>query len=202
MGRKSLSRKRKPINEKVNKWLSELLVQLQHENLEQLTMDDLAQIAGKSKSTIYEYFKSKEEILQAACQTRTKTLTASILTLNQQQLDTVQRYAHLIEIFAEGTTGISISFLQSIRQHYPNAWTVIDEFTDHFVALLMEHYKKGMAQGIYNPVSVELLGNIDKLFVVQVVTNTDIFSDEKYTISNLVRDYLNLRLTGLLKRKN
>jgi len=200
MGRKSLSRKRKPISNKVNRWLSELLVQLQYEDLEQLTMDDVARIAGKSKSTIYEYFESKEEILQAACLTRTNVITESISKLNQQQQDTVQRYAHLIEIFAEGTTGISIAFLQSIKQHYPKAWAVIDAFTDHFVDLLKDHYQKGIAEGIYNDVSIELLGNIDKLFVVQVVTNPKIFSDEKYTISNLVRDYLNLRLTGLLKR--
>lgn len=200
MGRKSLSRKRKTITKKVNRWLSELLLALQYENLEQLTMDDIARIAGKSKSTIYEYFESKEEILQAACKTRTTALTESLLNLGQQKLDTVELYGQLIEIFAEGTTGISIAFLQGIKQHYPKVWSVIDEFTDSFVELLKNHYKKGIEDGIYNAVSIELLGNIDKLFVIQVVTNPAIFSDEKYTIGNLVRDYLNLRLVGLLKR--
>lgn len=200
MGRKSLSKKRKNITTKANKWLSELLVGLQYENLEELTMDDIARIAGKSKSTIYEYFESKEEILQAACQTRTIALTESISNIGSQKLDTVNLYGQLIELFAEGTAGISLSFLQNIKQHYPKAWSVIDEFTNSFVELLKGHYKQGITEGIYNSVSIELLGNIDKLFVIQVVTKPSIFSDEKYTISNLVRDYLNLRLFGLLKR--
>ena len=59
---------------------------------------------------------------------------------------------------------------------------------------------KGIKEKVYNSVSIELLGNIDKLFVTQVVTNPSIFSDDKYTLSNLIRDYLNLRLMGLLKR--
>jgi AcrR family transcriptional regulator len=200
MGRKSLSKNRKQITSKAISWLSELLIGLQYENLAQLTMDDIAKIAGKSKSTIYQYFESKEEILQAACQTRTKVLAESILKISGQKLDTVKRYGQLIEIFAAGTADISLAFLQNIKQYYPAAWSVIDEFTDTFVALLKDHYQEGIAEGTYNSVSIELLGNIDKLFIIQVVTNPSIFSDEKYTVSELVRDYLNLRLMGLLKR--
>lgn len=200
MGRKSLLKKRKDLTHKTHSWLNDLLEGLQYEDLEQLTMDDVARIAGKSKSTIYEYFKSKEEILQATCQTRTKVISDSLLNLRHQELDTVALYEQLIEIFAVGTSGISLSFLQNIKQHYPKVWLVVEEFTDSFVELLKDHYKKGIKEEIYNSVSIELLGNIDKLFVTQVVTNPSIFSDEKYTISNLIRDYLNLRLMGLLKR--
>lgn len=200
MGRKSLSKNRKNITRKTNIWLSELLLGLQHQNLVELTMDDIARIAGKSKSTIYEYFESKEEILQAACQTRTNSLSESILNVGSQNLDTVKQYEQLIEIFATGTAGISLSFLQNIKQYYPKTWLVIDEFTNDFVQLLKGHYKKGIKEGLYNSVSIELLANIDKLFIIQVVTNPSIFSDEKYTVSILVRDYLNLRLLGLLKR--
>jgi AcrR family transcriptional regulator len=195
-----MSKKRKNLTSKTNRWLSELLEGLQFENLEQLTMDDIARIAGKSKSTIYEYFESKEEILHAACQTRTTVLSESIINVKKQKMDTVKLYGQLIEIFAEGTAGISLSFLQSIKEHYPKAWLEINEFTDSFVELLKDHYKKGIEEGVYNPVSIELLGSIDKLFIIQVVTNPSIFSDEKYTVSSLVRDYLNLRLIGLLKR--
>ncbi len=185
---------------RTNKWLGKLLLGLQQEDLEALTIDDIASIAGKSKSTIYEYFESKEDILLAACTTRTEVLTASIAKIGEQELTTVELYAQLIDIFAQGTADISIGFLQSIRQHYPAAWSVIDAFTNSFVTLLEAHYEEGMRTGIYNSVSVELLGNLDKLFITQVVTNPAVFSDKKYTLSQLVRDYLNLRLTGLLKR--
>ena len=87
-----------------------------------------------------------------------------------------------------------------IKQHFPNAWQSIDDFTDRYVDLLQTHYREGIDNGDYNPVSVELLGSLDKLFVIQVVTNPAIFTDEKYNISDLIRDYLNLRLVGLMKR--
>ena len=90
--------------------------------------------------------------------------------------------------------------MQNIKQHSPQAWLVINEFTNSFVELLKVQYKKGIQEGIYNSVSIEQLANIDKLFIIQVVTNPPISSDEKYTVSKLVREYLNLRLIGLLKR--
>lgn len=200
MGRKSVARKRKAVTERTNKWLGELLENLQHEHLETLTINDIADIAGKSKSTIYEYFESKEDILLAACQTRTVQLSSAIQQTSNQQLPTLELYPKLMDIFAQGTANISIAFLQSVKEHYPSAWSVIDDFINDYVALLQIHYQQGIDEGLYNPVSVELLAHLDKLFVVQVVTNPNIFSDEKYTLSNLIKDYLNLRLTGLLKR--
>ena len=201
MGRKSLSRKRKAITSRTKVWLGELLLSLQNENLDGLIMDDLARLAGKSKSTIYEYFETKEDVLLAACKVRVDELSASIFGLEKEAFSTVDLYSSLIEIFAKGTTGISISFLQSIKQSYPKSWEMIDGFMNGFVQLLKEHYKTGIKEGIYTPVSVDLLGSIDKLFVEQVVTNRTLFTDEKYTVSDLVTDYLSLRLNGLLIRK-
>jgi hypothetical protein len=60
-------------------------------------------------------------------------------------------------------------------------------------------YTKGMSEGIYTKTSIELLINIDKIFVLQVVTNFSLFNDKTYTLSQLIREYLNLRLNGLLK---
>lgn len=200
MGRKPLSRRRKEITPKVNIWLGELLLHLQYEDLDKLTMDDIARLVGRSKSTIYEYFESKEDIYLAACQTRLRFLVESGLNKAQQECSTVEHYEHLVELFAEGTSGISIHFLQSIKQNYPKAWEAIEGFTNNYIDLLKEQYRQGMAEGIYNPISIELLGFLDKLFVTQVVTNQAFFSDKQYTISNLVRDYLKLRLNGLLKK--
>ena len=201
MGRTALTKKRKPITTKVEKWLDELLLELQNKDLEKLTIDDLAKLSRKSKSTIYIYFDSKEEILLAACKTRLDAISNKIALTFQEDLDTVTLYETLVQLFTEGTSGISLYFLQNIKQNYLSAWTLIEDFTDHFIKLLKTQYKKGISEGIFNDVSVELASQLDKLFVMQVVTNPDLFNDKTYITSQLINDYLNLRLTGLLKRK-
>ena len=61
MGRKSLNKNRKPITKKVKQWLEKLLLELQDKDLEKVTIDDLALLADKSKSTIYIYFDPRNE---------------------------------------------------------------------------------------------------------------------------------------------
>ena len=199
MGRKAVLKKRKPITNKVKNWLSDLLIKIQYENLEDLTIDDLAKLAGISKSTVYEYFKSKEEILSAACKTKVEVLVNELALLRGENISTNELYEKFVELFANGTSDISIGFLQSIKKYYPNAWVLIESFIESYLDLLKMQYTKGMSEGIYTKTSIELLINIDKIFVLQVVTNFSLFNDKTYTLSQLIREYLNLRLNGLLK---
>jgi len=200
MGRKSIDRSRKNTTNKVNKWLEILLLNLQNKDIEKLTMDDFAILAKKSKSTIYSYFQSKEEILLAACKTKVDALSNSVFNIIEQDLETLELYELLVKTFAEGTSSISISFLQSIKKSYPTSWSVIEVFTDNYINLLREQYKKGIEKGIFNTISIDLLSQLDKIFVLQVVTNPSIFNDKEYSVSELITQYLNLRLTGLLKK--
>ncbi|MFB1040925.1 MAG: TetR/AcrR family transcriptional regulator [Polaribacter sp.] len=200
MGRKSIDKSRKNINNKVNKWLAILLLNLQNKDIEKLTMDDFAILAKKSKSTIYSYFQSKEEILLAACKTKVDALSSSIFNIIEQDLETLELYELLVKTFAEGTSSISISFLQNVKKSYPTSWSIIEVFTDNYINLLREQYKKGIEKGIFNTISIDLLSQLDKIFVLQVVTNPSIFNDKEYSVSELITQYLNLRLTGLLKK--
>jgi hypothetical protein len=199
MGRKSIDKSRKNINNKVNKWLEILLLNLQNKDIEELTMDDFAILAKKSKSTIYSYFQSKEEILLAACKTKVDALSSSIFNIIEQDLETLELYELLVKTFAEGTSSISISFLQSVKKSYPTSWSIIEVFTDNYIILLRKQYKTGIEKGIFNNISIDLMSQLDKIFVLQVVTNPAIFNDKEYSISELITQYLNLRLTGLLK---
>ena len=199
MGRKSIEKIRKRPTPKVNAWLATLLIDIQDADLGLLTMDDLVQISGKSKSTFYTYFERKEDVLLAACQTRIYAILYDLGKVEFETDDVSKLYKKLIEIFANGTSGIRLSFLQSIRKYYESIWGEIEVLTDTYVGMLSSLYSRGISLGLYRDFSVELLTIMDKLFVIEIVTNSALFTDEKYSVSDLVRDYLNLRLDGLLK---
>ena len=159
MGRKSIVKNRKPITKRVNKWLADLLIVLQDKDLEQLTIDDIAALANKSKSTIYEYFESKEDILLAACQTRIKTLSDLLHNERAQKGNPIDRYEYLMEVLTEKLADISTFFLQKIKLHYPSSWNAIDNFTDEFVKSVTALYQEGIKQGVYYPISIDLMTN-------------------------------------------
>ena len=200
MGRKAIEKIRKDPTEKINDWLRVLLIKLQTADLADMTIDNLAQLSGKSKATIYKYFESKEEVILAACQTRINEVIPIIQNIHNDSSQTVEvKYRRLIEEFSTRLSDITISFFHDVHLHYPTAWQAINGVSDVFVALLEELYEQGIGQNLFRPISIELLKELDRFFVTQIITNQSIFKDPDYTLKFLVRDYLLLRLEGLKK---
>ena len=77
MGRKSIDKNRKGPQDKTDRWLVDLIPKLKDQDLASMTMNDLAKLLGKSKSTLYEYFESKEEILTRAVALRIENSCAN-----------------------------------------------------------------------------------------------------------------------------
>lgn len=200
MGRKAVEKIRKAPTDKINQWLKALLVKLQTVELANLTIDDLAQLSGKSKATIYKYFESKEEVILAACQTRIDVVTPLIKNIHQDTSTPVEvRYRQLLEEFSARLSDIRISFFHDVQLYYPTSWAAISGVSELFVSLLEDLYQQGIAKGLFRPINIELLKALDRFFVTQIITNRAIFKDPDYTLNYLIRDYLRLRLEGLNK---
>ena len=201
MGRKAVEKVRKAPTDKINQWLKALLVKIQTVELTNLTIDDLAQVSGKSKATIYKYFESKEEVILAACQTRIKVVTKLIKSIHQDTSTPVEvRYRQLLEEeFSARLADITISFFHNVQLHYPTSWAAISGVSELFVTLLEDLYQQGIDKGLFRPINIELLKALDRFFVTQIITNRAIFKDPDYTLNYLIRDYLRLRLEGLNK---
>ena len=109
------------------------------------------------------------------------------------------RYTKLLEEFTGNVSDITISFFHDIQLYYPMAWDAINKVSDVFVAILEELYQLGMEEGLFRPISIDLLKVLDRYFVTEIISNQKIFKDPNYTLDYLVRDYLRLRLEGLNK---
>ncbi|NQZ79312.1 MAG: TetR/AcrR family transcriptional regulator, partial [Ekhidna sp.] len=162
MGRKSIKRIRKPLTKKAQAWLRELVTLLQNKELDKLTLDEMAELIGKSKSTIYSYFSTKEEIYQAAIQLILDDmldLLSTEATSGENMEDVLQ--VMLIKI-SEGIEGISISFLEQLQVHFPEVWMLIEQFTDQLLQTIEMIYRQGMDQGDFKSYNLQLILALDK----------------------------------------
>ena len=66
MGRKPIAKKRSRNEVKREKWINECIGHFERSGIRNVTMDDVAQLLGISKATIYNHFKSKDEMVQTA----------------------------------------------------------------------------------------------------------------------------------------
>ncbi|MEM9052181.1 MAG: TetR/AcrR family transcriptional regulator [Bacteroidota bacterium] len=197
MGRKSIDRKRKPLTEKAKKWVRELTAVLQDKDLNKLTLDELAELAGKSKSTIYSYFSTKEEIYLTITQLVLDDLQGAIAASTISGNDMEEALSEMLFMIGQGIEGISISYLEQLQTYFPEIWAVIQEFTSQVLAVLAMIYEKGMKEGTFKKFNVSLLTALDQHFVMNIMTDASSFSQQGLSLKDLVQEYLELRLSAL-----
>jgi AcrR family transcriptional regulator len=152
--------------------------------LNKATMEDIAKEAGKGKSTLYYYFKSKDEIFEVLSVTEMNNVIAkarAMLSTEKTVKDKLKKYITLV--LGEIKTTISINplvrgdikgnkvFIESLRKK-------MDVFESQVIAELLE---EGVAAGEFTFISKEklskaanvLVGMIRGLEVYLFVDNDD-----------------------------
>ena len=197
MGRKALERKRKPLTKKAEQWLSHLIPLVGAADLEKMTLDELAEILGKSKSTLYTYFSTKEEIFESAVQLVLRDLNY-VISPEARAGDDMEAALRLVLIrLSEGLEGIPIRFLQQMKMHFPTVWSSIEAFVSQVLLSIEQIYTKGMENGSFKNYNLALLRAMDQHFVLSIMPNAEMFKDQGLTLEGLVKEYLELRLGAL-----
>ena len=193
MGRKSSDKIRKPLSPKMEIWLDNLIPAISGKNLSSLTIDDIAIHTKKSKSTIYEYFKSKQEIIYAAVERRISRLDDPPKPSKIESV--LLTYNTLIEWLLKYLNDISFSFLNQLEKNFKDTWKLINEFMNRLLETLKKMYKQGIKQGVFRPVSVEILIDLDKFFITKWLSR----EDKNQTIDKMILDYVDIRLNGIVQ---
>lgn len=192
MGRKSIDRSRKKLSNKMEQWVDSILATLQHENLSELTVDDIAKLTSKSKSTIYEYFDSKESIILTAVERRLEQLEAIPQVEDHQSI--LDSYLALVNWLANNLQDISFNLLFQLKSDFPASWDSVESFQSDLLHTLQKHYEAGIEAGLFRNMPVDLLVEMDRHFIMTWLSA----STKEQTIDQLIHSYVDLRLNGIL----
>lgn len=198
MGRKSIDKERKPLSKKATLWVEELFFILQDKKLNQLTLDEIAASINKSKSTIYTYFKTKEEIYETVILMVLSNLEDTIYEELPENVDIVDLYEELFFKICKGIDGMSIGFLNQIKRFYPNVWAKVYEFTNNVLNTLNLIYVEGMSLGRFNQFNTKLLIAMDEAFIMSIMTDVSRFKEDNLSLENIVNQYFKLRMKALI----
>ncbi len=200
MGRKSIHRERKDKTKKVEQWTQAILPKLSTMPLGELTIDDLAVLMNKSKSTIYQYFVTKEEIFEYITQVRVDHLKAYKNEISGELSTINYHYETLAKILAEGVKDISPFYLKQLQIHYPTAWSIVNDFLQGLLEDLKHFYVLGIENKMFKTVSPELLIKLDEYFIMQLITDHTFFNNNQQTLESAIKEYMYIKFEGLVSR--
>ncbi len=193
MGRKSLNKERLKDPNKTDQWLIRLLPLLQDQDLSNLNMNKLSELMGKSKSTIYQYFRTKDDIIERLVEIKLSEVQESI-TIDKRIEDILETYEHFVLKVCQGLDGISIHFMNQLKQEFPLIWNNVEGFMNQVLSFFEALYQRGIAEGIFKAYPISMLLALDEFFMYQFMIDPKRSSGP---VEALVSHYMNLRMEGL-----
>ena len=150
-----------------------------------ITMADIAKAANKSRRTVYTYFQSKEELLEASIEMEVKKITAAITKVAMSDLEPDKKIIKLIFVRLQATRSI-VRRNSCLHSEYI---LIVEHIRKRFdakeIALFRHIIEEGKQQGIFNTESPDLaarflhfcLKGIEMPFINGIISKNN---DEKF----------------------
>lgn len=127
--------------------------------IENITMGDIAAEANRSRRTVYTYFKSKEELLQASIEMEVKRISAAITKVATSSLPPDKKIVRLIFVRLSSTRNV-VKRNNGISSEYFNNMWIVNHIRKTFdvreIALFRTIITDGVHQGIFHVDSPDL----------------------------------------------
>ncbi|MGQ9688179.1 MAG: TetR/AcrR family transcriptional regulator [Desulfobaccales bacterium] len=142
---------------------------MEHKGVDTLTMDDIAQAAGVAKGTLYLYFQSKDELIQALLSQVGEALAQEVEAILAQALPASEKLKLVVNLFLTHMEKERVLFpvylRELVRSKSGRATTLTPKLRgleERIMGLLTGLFTEGMAQGQFIQADPFLLAHLLK----------------------------------------
>jgi len=165
------------------------------------TMDELSQHAGVSKRTVYRYFSSKEQVIEAALDkfmADAADYTDNVITSEQSPEKIVKQIiGHLI---TQGQFITNPRGLNDLRQYYPHLWHKIDQFRMERINLLIKALIQHSDDSLINRIDPRISTAVITASI-QSVLNPDFILKNNLTFKDALEQLSEIFISIFLQNK-
>lgn len=175
---------------------------MQEKGLYKTTVDELARTAGLSKRTIYKYFHSKEEIIEATLTNIMVEIGGELDDLIHADLEPEEILADLFNrLFKYGNKIINPIVMKDLQTHYPQYWVKIDQYRTEKARKLIMHILEKSNQGSERRLEPMIISTII-ISTVQNILNPDFLLKNKLPFEETIRQVIDFFQYGIFKKGN
>ncbi len=200
MGRRAINRIRKTDKEKTQPWIHTLYHYFQKNGLKGITMDLLAKEIGKSKTTVYDYFPTKEDLLDEVILYKLEEIKGFKKIIGNTEKTFKQRCYELLKFQTNHIADISNIFLSDLKALYPIHWQKVESFLDYLSEETAKFYDAGIQAEEFNPIRTSILVLNDRLFF-RTLTDPNFLNAHQLTLQEAFEQYSQLRFFGIIRNQ-
>lgn len=170
----------------------------QTRGLRNFTVDELAARAGVSKRTVYRYYRSKEEIVEAVLENFMSRAAAEADLMIASQEPPLTLINHMLNyLFTNGRFIISEPGLNDLRQYYPHLWKKIEQFRSERIAILIQLINRER-QGSANDVDPRIISAVTRA-AIQAVLNPDFILENGLSFQETAEQLIKFLVSAIVK---
>lgn len=174
MGRKNIQKIRYKDPLIKEKYILKLLVYFQENGVRNFSMSQLANDFNVSKTTLYNHFESKEEMVEKALDYKLSVIGEYESVLENITLPYIERYRKSMLFFCVQSYDVSSRLLNEIRFHYPELWKKVVVFQRNVLENLQSYFKIGIDIGEFKKEVNPLLLSLEDQQFFELLSNHEI----------------------------
>jgi len=171
-------------------------------SIRSISMDDIAASMGMSKKTIYQYYKDKDELIEAVVE---GVLVNTELTCNEDRAkadNAVHEIFLAMDMIAQLFRTMNPSILFDIQKYHPNAFQKFLKHKNEYIYNMMRHnLERGIEETLYRPeINIDIMSRfrVDSMFIP---FNPEFHRQLKYSLLEIEQQIITHFLFGLVTIK-
>lgn len=198
MGRKSTNKSRMTNSAKREEWIRSLYPFFRIRGLMGFSMEEVAGFLDVSKATIYNYFTSKEEIIDHYVASKLNDFNQFNLIFGNKRLSLIERYEKSLYHLLQEMCDLSPEVRNDLKYIFPELWTRLAEALDGYLSSIKSLYETGFADGSFNPINPSLLIMCDRNMLFFMSDPTQL-KQSGLTLEKAFSEYMYMRQNGLIR---
>lgn len=165
------------------------------------TMDDVATELRMSKKTIYKYFPSKHDLVDAIANRFTERMKGKIVPLLESDKNAVEKIIELISLMSKTATKMGDKIFAELKNHLPTVWQRVDKFrTEMMYANLSKVIDQGKSEGLIEDYPTPLIMNI-LVNAVRSTINPEFILNNNFSMKVAAQTTFKIIMNGILTEK-
>jgi predicted DNA-binding transcriptional regulator AlpA len=170
--------------------------------IRRVTMDDIANQCGMSKKTIYQYFKDKDELVDAFAADRlvdNRNVCECDKSRAENAVHELFLAMDMVKVMFEG---LHAGLLYDLEKYYPDTFSKFKKYKEEFLyGVIKENLEWGVKDGLYrDDIDIKIMTRF-RLESMLLPFNLDIFPESKYAITNIEQEIMEHYVYGLATEK-
>lgn len=161
-------------------------------------MDDLVELTGISKRTIYRYFRSKNEIVESVVVDFITDISQKIEVTQDSATNPLEQLYNMVTVITGNIKLLEPLFLYDLHKYYPHLWEKIERFRAERIQQVFEKCFIDSGQDYFREVHPKIFTTA-LLAGIRAVVNPVFVIENKMHIENAIQSLFNIFLYGIVK---